>query len=87
MKRADSDPELQWSLPAPSRRRLRLPKAWSWEQDPMGGHLAGAAMLLVGLISLVAGHWKFGVFMCGVGLLFLVVVSFVANRFRTKKRG
>jgi hypothetical protein len=53
----------------------------------MGGHLAGAVTLLIGLIALVAGHWKFGTFMCGVGLVLLVLVSFVANRVRTKKRG
>jgi hypothetical protein len=86
MRRAESDLEKEWSH-SPTRRRLRLPRDWSWQKDPMGGHLAGAIMLVVGLIALAAGHWKFGAFMTGLGLLFLLIVSFAANHFRTKKPG
>lgn len=84
MKGADSDLEREWNH-QPPRRRLRLPKAWGSAHDPMGGHLAGALMLLVGLIAIATGHWKFGVFLAGLGLLLLVLVSFVASRFGSKK--
>lgn len=53
----------------------------------MGGHLAGAILLLIGLIALATGHWEFGAFLAGLGLALLLLVSFIVNLFRKRKTG
>lgn len=81
-----SELEKEWSRPGSKPHRFKLPKAWSWEQDPGGGHLAGALMLLIGLVGLATGHWEFGAFMAGLGLILLLALSFVQSHFRKRNR-
>lgn len=78
--------EKEWNHLGPKPRRFKLPKAWSWEQDPGGGHLAGALMLLIGLVGLAYGHWEFGAFMAGLGLILLLALGLVQRHFRRRKR-
>jgi hypothetical protein len=86
MKRGDSDLLKEWNRPASKSRRFRLPEDWSWRRDPGGGHLAGATLLLIGLVGLATGHWKFGGFMGGLGLVLLLGVSYVSSHFRRRPR-
>jgi hypothetical protein len=44
-------------------------------------------MIIIGLIGFAVGDWKFGAVMAGLGLVLLLLVSLVANHFRTKRSG
>ncbi len=53
----------------------------------MGGHLAGAIMLTIGLIALATGNLEFGAFLAALSLAWLLLVSFIVNLFRKRKTG